>query len=394
MRRILPILVGVALLACLVYAFWPAPVPVDLERVMHGPLEITVDEEGKTRIKKRYVVSSPIAGRLRRIELDEGDEVVAGSTVIAVIEPSDPALLDARTLAEAEARVKAAKATVGQAEPNLERARAELDFALSEQRRTQELAERDHATKQEQERADLLARTRAEELKAAEFAARIAQFELELAEAALSRSQFTSESDVPKIEIRSPIDGQVLRVLEESAGYVTPGTELIEVGDPSQLEVVIDVLSSDAVKIRPGALVRLEHWGGDRPLAARVRRIEPAGFTKISALGVEEQRVNVIADFVDDSRVRENLGDGFRVEARIVVWRRDNTLKVPSSALFRQQGQWAVFRVNGHRARFRSVTIGRNNGLEGEVLAGLAENDAVVAHPSDKVVDGVRVVQR
>jgi HlyD family secretion protein len=396
MKKALPITIGLAVVAAIVYALWPKPVPVDFESVARGPMEVTVDEEGKTRIKERYVVSAPLAGRLRRIALKAGDPVEAGKTVVAVIEPSDPALLDARGLAEAVARVKAAEATAAQAVPNLERAKAALEFAQSDHRRVRQLRERGGSTQQDEENAELQVRTHSEELKAAQFAEQIANYELELARAALvrSRTDGDSASEPTNFEIRAPIDGRVLRVREESAGVVTPGTELITLGDPRDLEVEVDVLSSDSVAIKPGAPVRFEHWGGEQPLLGRVRLIEPAGFTKVSALGVEEQRVWVLADFVDPPAKREALGDGYRVEARIIVWHSDDVLKVPASALFRQGDEWAVFRdVDGH-ARLTGIKIGHNNGIEAEVLDGLAEGDVVIAHPSDKVVDGIRVRQR
>ncbi|MFO0947266.1 MAG: HlyD family efflux transporter periplasmic adaptor subunit [Planctomycetota bacterium] len=400
MRRVVPVLISLALVAALGYAFWPKPLPVDIESVTRGPMEVTVDEEGKTRIKEHYMVSAPLGGRLRRIVLDPGDEVVAGQTLLAVIEPNDPALLDARALAEATARVKAAEASVQQSVPNLERARTALEFAQSEFRRAKQLAERNNLAQQELENAELALRVKTEEYKSAQFAEQIAKFEEELAQAALIRvkpslaNENAGSSDSPKIEIHSPINGRVLHVKEENAVVVMPGAPLIELGDTRDLEIEIDVLSSDAVKIQPGALVRLEHWGGELPLLGRVRLVEPAAFTKISALGVEEQRVNVVVDFEDDPSKRNSLGDGFRVEARIVVWRNDSVLKVPANALFRQGKDWAVFRVENNRAILRKIKIGQNNGLEAEVLEGLSEGDRVVAHPSDKIVDGVRVTAR
>lgn len=400
MRRVGPVMIGAALIGALGYAFWPKPLPVDIESVERGPMEVTVDEEGKTRIKERYMVSAPLAGRLRRIVLDPGDEVVAGETLLAVIEPNDPALLDARSLAEATARVKAAEASVRQSVPNLERARTALEYAQSEFRRAKQLAERNNLAQQDLENAELALRVKTEEYKSAQFAEQIAKFEEELAQAALIRVQPSlapenaGSADAPRIEIHSPISGRVLHVKEENAVVVAPGTPLIEIGDTRDLEIEIDVLSSDAVKIEPGAMVRLEHWGGGFPLLGSVRLVEPAAFTKISALGVEEQRVNIVVDFEDDPDKRSSLGDGYRVEARIVVWKQNSVLKVPANALFRQGKEWAVFRVENGRATLRKVRIGQNNGLEAEVIEGLAENDLVVAHPSDKIADGIAVIAR
>lgn len=401
MRRILPGLIAAAIVGGVVYALWPKPTPVDMGVVEKGPMLVTVDEEGKTRIKERYVVSAPLAGQLRRIELDPGDPIHAGETLVAVIEPVDPSLLDTRSLAEAEARVKTAAAALGQAEPNLERARVALEFAQKDYQRKRALQESRSKTDEEVEAVEMLVRTRNEELKAAEFAEQIARFELEQAQAALTRSKPgvdpPSENPIdggPRFEIRAPIDGVVLHVLEENAAVVGAGTPLIEVGDPRDMEVEVDLLSSDAVPVAKGAKATLEHWGGDRPLAGVVRLVEPAAFTKISALGVEEQRVNVIIDFADPFEMRRALGDGFRVETRIATWQADDVVKVPASALFRHDGKWAVFRVVNGRAVLTPIEVDHINALEAEVVGGLDVGQTVVLHPSDKVSDGGRVVAR
>jgi HlyD family secretion protein len=381
--------------AAVVYALWPEAVPADFGRVTRGPLEVVVEEEGKTRIRERYIVSAPLAGRMKRITLKAGDPVAIGQTLLATIEPGDPALLDTRSLAEAEARVKAASATLEQTGPNLEQARVSLEFAQSQLKRIRQQIERKVSTQEDLERVEMLVRTRTEELRAAQFAQQIAQFELELARAALPRySGVDSIASEWKIDIRSPINGRVLRVLHESAGIVTPGTDLLELGDPTDLEIEVDVLSSDAVKIQPGARAHLVHWGRDEPLEGRVRLVEPAAFTKISALGVEEQRVNVILDFADDAAKRQPLGDAYRVEARIVVWHGEAVLKVPGSALFRHEEQWSVFEVVNGVARLRRVEIGHRNDVEAEILSGLKENATVILHPSDRIVDGTRVEAR
>lgn len=412
LRRVVPLLAGLLVVAGLVYAFWPKPLPVDFESVVEGPMEVTVDEEGKTRIRERYVVSATLAGRLRRIELDPGDPVVAGQTLLAVIEPSAPSLLDARTLAEVQARVKAAEAALQQAGPNLERARAALEFAQADHRRVRQLFESRNASEQQREQAELMVRTRSEEYKAAQFALQIAEFELEQARAALIRSQPEATAETPangtsvaasaspptdedrQIVIHAPVNGRVLHVFQESAGVVAAGTALIEIGDPTDLEIEIDVLSSDAVAIQPGAAVRLEHWGGSAPLAGRVRLVEPAAFTKVSALGVEEQRVNVVVDFDEPPERRTALGDGYRVEARIVTWRGERVIRAPASALFRDQGEWTVFIVRNGRAKLTRVDVGHNNGLEAEILKGLSPGDVVIPHPTDKLRDGITVVKR
>jgi HlyD family secretion protein len=396
LRRLALIVFVVAVAGAVAWALWPRPVEVELARASVGTLTVTVDEDGVTRVKERYVVSSPLTGRLGRITLDPGDAIEAGQTLLAVIEPMDPALLDPRALALAEARVNAAQAALDQAEPNLARADAALEFAQSETGRVRESMERGGgSTARDLDEALLQERLRTEERRAAGFARDIAQFELEQAKAALLRTQ-PSQTQPPdnRFEIRAPISGVVLRVLQESAMVVAPGTPLIEVGNPRDLEIVVDVLSSDGVRIRPGAPVLIEQWGGDQPLSGRVRLVEPGAFLKISALGVEEQRVNAIVDFTDSPEAREGLGDGYRIEARITVWEGESILKIPTGALFRHAASWAVFQLVDGRARVRNVEVGRRNDAEAQVLRGLTVGDAVVVYPSDRVREGVRVRPR
>lgn len=387
---------GLAVLAGIVYAFLPKPVDVDIDRVTRGPLRVTVDEDGKTRIKERYVVSAPLAGRLLRIQLHEGDAVQSGQTLLATIEPVHPDLLDPRALAQAEARVKWAEASLAQTKPTLEKASASWEFSKYEHARILKLVGQKAKSQQDLDEAIMNERVRGAELKAANFAVEIARFELEQAQAALLRTRPSSEKDSENsvFDIRAPISGKVLRVLQKSATVVTSGVQLVELGNPADMEVEIDVLSSDAVKIEPGAKVLLEHWGGDQPLVGTVRLIEPAAFTKVSALGVEEQRVNVIVDFVEPPDRRPTLGDAFRVEARIVLWEQEDVLRVPTSALFRQGDGWAVYQVVEGRASLRSVKIGRRNGLEAEVLEGVQPGDRVIVHPSDKIAQNVKIVAR
>ncbi len=387
---------GVGLLALLVYSMWPQPLEVDLAVIGQGPLQVTIVEDGKTRIKERYIISAPLAGRLLRIQWKPGDAVEIGSSPIIVMEPSDPALLDARQIAEAEARVQATESAVQRVQTDLERQRLALEQSEKELGRRQRLVETDAVSQADLEEAWLDYRSTSELYRAAQFSESIARYELQLAQAALLQSK-PSDPDAPpsnRFEIDSPITGRVLRVFQESANIVTPGTPLIEVGDPTDLELEIDVLSTDAVKIRPGAKVLVEHWGGDQPLAARVRIVEPAAFTKVSALGVEEQRVNVIADFVDPPDQRRALGDGYRVEAQIVVWESEDVIKVPSGALFRRGQDWAVFVVVDGRAQTQIVQLGQNNDLEAVVLEGLEVDDQIILYPGDKITDNARVVPR
>lgn len=407
------VLVGVALVAGIAYSFVPEPKEVDLATVTRGTVRVTVDEDGKTRIREKYIVSTPLAGRLLRINMDPGDRVTAGNTVLATIEPSDPQLLDARAVAQAEASVSAAEAAVKKTEPMLEQAR--INQANAETHLTRIREAETSFTMVEVEDAEARYRTASEELRSAKYAQEIAEFELQQARAALLRSiPRDNENDTGEnntglpsgnsegadnggswnYTIRAPITGRVLRVFQESSAVVTAGMSLLELGDPADLEVEIDVLSSDAVKIEPGADVMLEHWGGAHTLAGRVRLVEPSGFTKISTLGVEEQRVNVIVDLVDPIDRRRTLGDGFRVEARIVVAEANDVLRVPASSLFRPGTGWAVFRVVEGKAVETKVEVGNQNGLEAEIKAGLDEGDHVIVHPSDQIYNGVTVAKR
>jgi HlyD family secretion protein len=363
-NKLLGIGLGAAVIAALALAFRPKPVAVDLACVTRGPMMVTVDEDGKTRVKERYVVSSPLAGQLLRIELKAGAPVEARRTLLAVIEPTDPTLLDARSRAEAEARVNAA--------------RSKDEFAQAEQERIRKLAAENVVSRKE--------------LDDVQTAAQVARFELEQAQAALLRTRADGASG--RFEIHAPVNGSVLRVFRESATVVGPGTPLLELGDPADLEVEVDVLSTEAVKIKPGAKVFFDHWGGPNPLHGRVRLVEPAAFLKISALGVEEQRVWVIIDLTDPPEARRTLGDAYRVEARIVVWEDEDVLRVAAGALFRQGADWAVFRAANGRARLQVVRICQNNGTEAAVLDGLSEADRVILHPSDAIRDGNRVRER
>jgi HlyD family secretion protein len=428
--KLFVLLVVAAIVIGLGYAFVPEPVDADLVLVQRGDLLVTVDEDGKTRIQEKYTVSAPLNGRIVRISLDPGDPVEAGKTLLTMIEPRDPELLDARTVAQTEARVKAAEAAWRQAEPQLEEARAAQALAESKLTRARQAARSKAIPQADLDDAEYEFRLRSEEVRSARIAEEIARFELEQAKAALIRSKPRTDepandhsidntllasgigefgdgtpdtepenesfngSNSWNLPIYSPITGRVLRVLQESAAVVTPGTPLVELGDPLDLEVEIDVLSRDAVQIELNDLVLLEHWGGDRPLEGRVRVIEPSGFTKISTLGVEEQRVYVIVDLVDPPEERTSLGDGFRVEARVVIDEAKNVLKIPTSALFRVGDQSAVFQVVDGVVRQQIIITGRQNGLEAEVLEGLAEGDQVVLHPSDQIEDGIEVRPR
>jgi HlyD family secretion protein len=382
--------VALIVLAILAVALWPESIEVDMAAASRGPLQVTIDEEGETRVRQRFVVSAPVAGRLQRITHEPGDRVVRGETVLARITAAPAPLLDPRTQSELAAAVDAAKAAVGLAQAERERMAAALARVQSQLRRQEELVEAGAISRDEFEATQTAVRTAEEALRAAEFAVNRAEFDLQLARARLQQPG----SDGRIIEIVSPIDGVVLRRVRESEAVVQPGEPLIEVGDAARLEVVADLLSTDAVQVPPGAPVIIEQWGGGRPLEGRVRRVEPSGFTKISALGVEEQRVNVIIDFVDLAAASEVLGDGYRVEVRIVTWEEDDVLKVPIGSLFRRGDEWAVFVVEDGQVRTQIVELGRRNAAEAEVIEGLGAGQVVVLYPPDTLGEGMRVTER
>lgn len=383
-RRWLPWLGATLLVAAIVASLQPQPIPVETGRVSEGTLRATVNEEGRTRIRNRYTVFSPVAGQLRRIPFKAGQPVRAGETVLAVLDPLPSALLDPRSRSLAEARRDTAAA-------QLAKARDAQRFATLELQRFQKLYADRTVSAQELEGVQWREAAAAKESTAAESALR--QAEAELAEFGGSPSNPNPTNEIPRspVEVRSPINGQILRVREESARVVAPGTPLLELGDPTDLEVVIEVLSRDGAAIRPGAVVELDHWGGERPLEARVRLVEPAAFTKISALGVEEQRVNVIADLVTPPDQRPGLGDGFRVEARIVVWESPRTLKAPAGALFRRGPDWAAFTLRDGRTVLQKVQAGRSSGPEIQILDGLKAGDEIVLYPGDRIRENARV---
>jgi HlyD family secretion protein len=363
----------------------PTPIEVEVVNIGRGPLQVTIDEEGETRVRDRFVISAPVGGRMARIEFREGDPVEMNQ-IVTVIAPSP---LNAREREELLARVAAAEARRKEAEEGVRRTQTELEQAQRDRARAEELVKEGYTTLQAVERARVAEATKAKEVQAARFNAQSAALEVNQARAglmAIAPSNGKSEHEIP---VRSPIPGRVLRVMEKSERIVTAGAPLVTVGDPSQLEIVVDILSTDVVNIQAGMPVMLENWGGRRSLRAQVRTVEPSAFTKVSALGVEEQRVNVVADFLDTP---EALGDAYRVEARIVVWEGHDVIKTPTSALFRRGQQWNVFVIESRQARFRVVEIGHQNALEAEVLQGLKEHDIVIRHPSNQLDDGTRVV--
>jgi HlyD family secretion protein len=373
--------------AVVAIALRPSPVRVEVARVRCGPMRVTVDAEGKTRARDRFVVAAPVSGRLARINLRRGD-AVRRDEVIARIDPLPMAPLDPRQIAEAKARVAAAEQLKHEADAVVGRARADCEQAQRELARAEKLIETGDVSHQDFERARNAALTCQQQIEAAKYRARAAASEVEVAKAALIAVERAGQSGASAtVFVRAPVSGRVLGVAEESERVVTAGAPLAELSNPS-LEVVIEVLSVDAVKVKPGSPVLIEGWGGEHALEARVRIVEPSAFTKISALGVEEQRVNVIADFIGRDTP---LGDGYRVEARIVIWETNEALKAPLNALFRSGQRWNAFVVENGVAKRREVMTGHRADFEVEVLNGLREGESVIAHPSDLVADGVRV---
>ncbi len=400
LKRLFWILLLIGVIAGAYFSLQPQPIAIDTAEVVRGPLEVTVDEDGKTRIKEKYIVSTPVGGRLRRIEFREGDKVYANETVLASIEPSDPDLLDARALAQAKARVNAAESAVDRANSRHAQTKVQLDQAQRDLKRGRELIESRAISLSEFEKIEANFRSLDEQLHSAEFDQEISNFELELAKAALVRVQpvpedgTATEESLADFNIRAPVDGVVLRVLQESSTIVTPGTPIVELGDPTDLEIVVDVLSTDAVKLAAGTKVYLEQWGGDKSLAGVVRLIEPSAYEKISALGVEEQRVDVIIDFDESPENLARLGDGYRVEAKMVTWKADEVTKIPTSALFRDKNVWSVFIVDEGIARLTPVEVGHRNDREAEISSGLESGQTVILHPGDNLFDGSKVIPR
>jgi len=382
-KLIASVLVVAAIVAV---ALWPKSMEVSVTHSERGPMQVTVDEDGETRVRDRFLVTAPVAGRVQRIEIEPGDLVVRGRTVLTRITPAESPLLDPRTRSELQAGVEAATAAVGQARAERQRASTAVERARSTLRRQQELMKAGAIAADALEAAETALASAEDGLRAAEFTERRTEYELQVARARLSAPNAAGRS----VEVLAPIDGTVLKRLRESEGVVPVGEPLVEIGEPARKEIVADLLSTDAVRVSARAEVLVEQWGGGHPLHGRVRRVEPSGFMKVSALGVEEQRVNVIVDFADPSDA-VRLGDGYRVEVRIVLWKDDNVIKVPVGALFRQGEGWAVFVVEEGRVRRQTVQLGQRNENVGQITGGLEAGATIVLHPPDTLMDGARV---
>jgi len=375
------------------FALRSPPLAVDLGEIQRGELVVTIDEEGETRIHDTYIVSTPVGGRVSRTELHVGDTLVGGETIIAHIEPSDPAFLDIRTQTEAEAQVHAAEATLKLAEADLQRAIADHDLADAEFVRAEALSKSNTVSKAMLDRRQAEFKRAQANVQTVQASVDVARYQLERAQASLIGP--TAEvGECCRVEVRAPVSGRVLRIVQASEAVMPAGSPLVEIGDPVDLEIVADLLSADAIKVRGGAEVRIEDWGGEKALNGQVHRVEPFGFTKVSALGVEEQRVNVIIHFADPPDLWAALGHGYRVAVKIVSWRGQDVLAVPTSALFREGGNWAVFLDSDGTAQLQLVEIGQRNDHRAEVLDGLTEGDRVVLHPSASLNGGMRIIPR
>lgn len=383
-KMLVPALLILAIAVLVFFALRPKPTAVETGQAISGPLQETVEAEGETRAHERYTVAAPVSGRLMRIELHDGDRVTANQAVAFI----SPTPLDKRERDAAAARVSAAESQLRAAGEQSAHDRAEREQARRELARTEHLTRQGLTTLQALEQAATYEQRAARTLKAAEYRMKTATAQLREARAALISSESAKGGGSSSITLRAPHSGPVLRVMEKSERIVAAGTPLLLIGDPQKLEVVADVLSSDAVRISAGAAVTLDEWGGSQPLRGVVRLVEPYAFTKISALGIEEQRVNIVIDFVDPPGA---LGDGYRVVARIVTWAGDKVVKIPINALFRQGENWCVFVVKNDRAARRTVTIGHRNQTEAEILSGLSGGETVVSHPSSQLDDGMRV---
>ena len=390
-RRSIVVAVMATVILAVAYGFIPRPVPVDAVKAMRGDLRVTIEEEGMTRVQDRFIISSPVSGYKRRIELEVGDEVKKGNTVV-VLESARSDVLDPRSRAEAEASVSAARAALNSAEENSRAAAADADYSGQKLQRSRKLYEQDYIARDLLEQAESEAkRTEANRL-SAEAAVKTARAELQRARAVLRYSAAEETADHGEIvAVRTPVSGRVLKIHHESEGAVNAGAPLIDIGDPSNLEVKAEVLSADAVSIKVETPVIFERWGGDKPLTGKVKIVEPAAFTKISSLGVEEQRVLVIADITSIPESWQRLGDGYRVEASFIIWEGDDVLKVPASALFRKAGGWAVFVMKDRKSHLREVRVGHRNGLEAEIISGVLEGEAVIINPDESIRDGGRV---
>lgn len=386
---------GLAILLLAAWLAWPNPIPADLATVKKSAMEVTVDDEAKTRVRRIYTVSAPLTARVMRTSLEAGDKVIADQTIVAVMQPSTPSLHDARTHEALRGGADAAQSAVTLAEAEQKRIEAALTFSRTDLERAQALVSKGVISRKALDKATFDVETNQAALASAKAALEVRRYERDSAAAGLKNPSSTTAQTGPSccIQVRAPVTGSVLRRVQESEAVVQAGTPLIEIGDPADLEVVADLLSSDAVQIKPGFRVRIDGWGGS-PVEGRVKRVEPAGFLKVSALGIEEQRVRTTIDFVDPPKAWSSLGHDYRVNVHIVTWSANDALTVPVGALFREKDSWAVFAVVNGRARTTPIQIAQRNSQVAQVISGISEGTQVVLHPSDRISDGASVSER
>lgn len=383
--------VGGAIITALVYGFRPQPVKVDMVSVEKGPLTVAIAEEGQTRVVDRYIISAPVSGMMTRIDLDVGDSIVAGQTLVT-LHPLASSALDFRSRAQAKALAAAAEASLKAAQEGVEKAEAELSLVLTKQQRIKNIVALKGLPQERLDEVLSWVKQGQAGLRSAQFMVEVARYERQAALAALEFGTSTAApTEVENIVLKAPVSGRVLKILQKSSGVVNLGQPLLEIGDPQTIEVEVDLLSADAVRVRPGMKVRFSRWGGEGELNGVVKRVEPRGFTKISALGVEEQRVWVIVDFSEPRESLQRLGDAYRLEASFILWHNDAVLKVPGTALFRNGREWALFVVEKGRAYQRRVEIGRRGGIYVEIISGVKVGAIVVNHPGDTIYDGFKV---
>ncbi len=382
---------GLLIMVLLIWGFWPQAILVEATAVKRAPLMVSIEEEGRTRVIDRYIIAAPVDGVACRVQLNVGDTVTQGQTLLGIT-PLESQVLDQRSRAQAQAKISAAESALSAAREDASAAAAALRLAQTELQRMQALVDRGLLARDDFDKAETRAQTAAATKRSADFNVDVAKYELEAARNVLQRS-LSTDSGAPavRVPVRSPINGKILKINHECEGPVRTGDVLLEVGDPSALEIVVDVLSADAVKIKPGMKVLFGRWGGEQALEGVVRIVEPAGFTKISALGVEEQRVWIVSDFTSAADKWQRLADGYSVEARFVLWNNDNVLQVPASSLFRYKDGWAMFVIENNRVKRRVIKLGQHNGLRAQILEGATEGEIVIDHPSEEVEDGERV---
>ncbi len=393
-RTLLWLAIGVLIVIALTYLFKPRPVITDIGQLSKNSFRLSISEEGKTRVHDIYVLSAPVTGYLRRIEADVGDTVTMSDTVVAEIEPIDPTLLDPRSEAQAKADVEAASSSMKLAQAEVKQAEAELEFASSELNRMRELRVNDSVSERELDNARRAFKTTRAALATAQAALQMRNFEHERVKAQLLFPTSTQQQrgTCSCVSIMAPVNGRILKILTKSEGVVSAGSPLVEIGDPRDLEIVIELLSSDAVKVEPGQKVEIRNWGGEGMLTARVNRIEPVGFMKVSALGIEEQRVNVIVDIQEPFERWSRLGHAYQLDVDIVLWQGDAVLTVPVTALFREQENWAIYAVTEGMVERRIIEVGRLNDFDAEILSGLSEGEQYVKYPTNQIVAGVEVI--